>query len=81
VAEHFSGKHNMEIPGWFDYERDGFGPVAHTEDELLHLLETALQDKGEVEQLYLDRMNAAFPFQDTCNCERAFAAIDSLHRA
>jgi glycosyltransferase involved in cell wall biosynthesis len=81
AAEHFSGRHNMELPSWFDYERDGFGPVCRSEAELLPALENTLRGNGAMEKHYRDRVNAAFPFQDTANCERAFAAIDSLRRA
>ena len=32
--EFFSGDHGLE-PGYFEFERDGFGPVASTKEECL----------------------------------------------
>lgn len=65
-------------PGYFDYRRDGFGPVCtqldDTVDELLHLMENGCQMPPE----YLRRVSDFFAFFDDHNCERTYRAIQNL---
>jgi hypothetical protein len=77
-AEHLSGSHNMEVPGWFDYERDGFGPVTEGLPDLLRELELGMVGNGAVDPVHLERIEATFPYRDTGNCERTFRAIRAL---
>ena len=64
--------------GYFDYRRDGFGPVCTTEDALLQALETALQHGMEMPPEYKARVAAFFPLRDTQNCARTYEAICGL---
>jgi len=75
----FSGVHSYQ-KGYFDYRRDGFGPVCTGEDELLDGLENILQEGGRPASRYLERMQATFPFRDGKNCERVWQAILDLDR-
>ena len=65
-------------PGYFDYRRDGFGPVyteaGETVDELIRLI----QSDCRMEDKYLQRVTAFFAFTDEKNCERTFHAIQQL---
>lgn len=73
----YSGTHITQL-GYFDFERDGFGPVATTEPQLLKALEKVLQNNGRPNRTYLKRMKETFPFRDGKNCERVYQAILEL---
>lgn len=64
--------------GYFDYRRDGFGPVCTDEAALLQALERCLQDGARPAPEYLQRMEAFFPLRDDHNCQRTFDAIRNL---
>ena len=64
--------------GYFDFKRDGFGNIAATEDEVVESIRHILENKLNPDDVYLDRMNAFFKFNDTNNCKRNFEAICSL---
>ena len=64
--------------GYFDYRRDGFGPVCTTEEALLQELERAFQSGMQMSPAYKDRVAAFFPLRDTKNCQRIYDAIRSL---
>ena len=64
--------------GYFDFARDGFGPVCTTEDALLQALETALQNGMQMPPEYKARLAAFFPLRDTQNCARTYEAICGL---
>ncbi|HJA12094.1 MAG TPA: CDP-glycerol glycerophosphotransferase family protein [Candidatus Mediterraneibacter merdipullorum] len=61
--------------GYFSYERDGFGPVVETEEELLSELEKALARGCILEPVYEERAERFFERRDRKNCERNFDAI------
>ena len=64
--------------GYFDYDRDGFGPVCRTPEALLAALDACARRDFRMEEQYLRRAQAFFPLRDTHNCERTFDAILSL---
>ena len=59
--------------GYFNYERDGFGPVIYTEKELNKSLFRILE-KG-LEKKYISRNKSFFELKDQKNCERIYNAI------
>lgn len=61
--------------GYFDCERDGFGKVAATEDDVISELQSILQNGAVPDDEYLQRMNSFFKFNDTDNCKRNFEAV------
>uniref|UniRef100_UPI004062A3EB CDP-glycerol glycerophosphotransferase family protein n=1 Tax=Mailhella sp. TaxID=1981029 RepID=UPI004062A3EB len=75
----FSGEHMLQR-GYFDYRRDGFGPVLTVEDKLFEELELLFQRDGRPEACYLERMQKTFAFRDGKNCERVFQAILELDK-
>lgn len=75
--EVFSGSHTYQ-KGYFDYEKDGFGPVVTTEEELLKNLEVVLKNNGEPLEPYATRIQDTFAYRDTNNCERVYQAIVAL---
>ncbi|NTJ43575.1 glycosyltransferase [Agrobacterium larrymoorei] len=73
--EFFGDGHGYKV-GYFDYETDGFGPVATTHDDLLKHTSRALT--GLSDKKYAVRREKTFPHRDGENCARIFAAIKHL---
>ena len=73
----FSGAH-VYTKGYYDYRRDGFGPVVIDENSLLVELEKLLPHGREAQARYLERMERALPVRDGRNCERTYKAILAL---
>ncbi|WP_443090249.1 CDP-glycerol:glycerophosphate glycerophosphotransferase [Basfia succiniciproducens] len=73
----FSGAH-IYSPGYFSYEKDGFGPVVYDELELLHKLESILSGDSPLIEVYKDRIQKTFPLRDGNSCERVYQAIKAL---
>lgn len=61
--------------GYFDYDRDGFGPVAIDHEKCLNEIKAALRRNGAPEQVYIDRIANTFPFRDGKNCERLMSHL------
>lgn len=70
----FGGAHNWR-EGYFEYERDGFGPIVDDEERLLIELESVFVRHGEPEPKYLARMERALPLRDGLACARVFESI------
>lgn len=75
--EFFSGSHTFQS-GYFDYEKDGFGPVCLDQATLINELEKLLAQNARPAPEYLERMTRFFPFRDGKNCERIYQAIQNL---
>jgi CDP-glycerol glycerophosphotransferase (TagB/SpsB family) len=73
-----AGGNASSVPGYFEYERDGFGPVAYDESTLLDYLEQSLRNDGTPSLQYLKRINATFTYHDTSNCKRVFEAAQDM---
>ncbi len=75
--EMYGGRHPSR-PGYFDFERDGFGPVTRDCDALLEELDAILARGAQPAPEYLARMRAALPLRDAQNRARTVAAIEAL---
>lgn len=75
----FSGGHTTS-PGYYDYDRDGFGPVCLDAETLLRELELALARRAVPAPEYLARMERALPLRDGQCCRRTLEAILDLDR-
>lgn len=64
--------------GYFDSNKDGFGNVCKTEDEVIDSVRHILENDLRPDDVYLDRINAFFKFNDTDNCRRVYEAICRL---
>jgi glycosyltransferase involved in cell wall biosynthesis len=73
----FGGSHTYG-QGYFDYDRDGFGPVSFDLSSLLDAVERTLSNDGEFDEEYVVRMLRAFQWRDGRCCERVIEAIDQL---
>lgn len=64
--------------GYFDYRRDGFGPVCKEEKEVLDEIEECLERKMQIQDFYRERIAGFFPMRDDKNCQRTFEAVQTL---
>jgi glycosyltransferase involved in cell wall biosynthesis len=66
--------------GYFDYERDGYGPVTFTAGEAVAALTKTVEAGPEPDPVYLQRIQESFPERDGRCCERVVDAIlESRH--
>lgn len=78
-AQFFQGGHNWR-PGYYDYDRDGFGPVACNEAEFVAQFVEFLQGGAQLLPMYRQRMEQAMPLNDGLACQRTYESILSLTR-
>jgi hypothetical protein len=76
----YGGDHNWR-PGYFDYDRDAFGPVARSADELVVQLVRSAQVGFLPESSFVARMQHALPDANEGACERVYKAILRMERA
>ncbi|TNO58459.1 CDP-glycerol glycerophosphotransferase family protein [Campylobacter jejuni] len=72
--EEFFNSHTYQ-KGYFDYEKDGFGPVVENEENLLKQLENLLQNDCNPFGIYKDNIDLTFAFKDGKCCERIYKVI------
>jgi tetratricopeptide (TPR) repeat protein len=77
--EFFGGNHSYE-KGYFEYKKDGFGPICYKEHEVIDKLSEFIQNEGKPSNKYTRRMKDFFKFHDTNNSKRVFEAIIDLNR-
>ena len=66
--------------GYFDYRRDGFGPVTVTPEDAVQATIDALDHGRTPASPYAERIAATFPERDGRCCERVVAAIRASAR-
>lgn len=69
-------KHYSE--GYFNYEKDGFGPVVTSDEELCKNLSETLLNKSKIKEKYNKRINNFFNKTDRNNCKRIFDEISKV---
>lgn len=74
--ESFYSKHYKR--GYFDIDRDGFGPACRTVDHAVQEIIGVLERNFQLEPRYKQRVDDFFILRDTSNCERAFKVIDTM---
>ncbi|OCG70239.1 hypothetical protein A9G43_08585, partial [Gilliamella sp. Occ3-1] len=77
--EFYSGKHTY-TKGYFDFRKDGFGPVVTKENELIEAIDKIVRNGFIIEQPYISRIKNLYPFRDGKCCERIFQAIKNLDK-
>lgn len=75
----FSGGH-LTAKGYFDYTKDGFGPVCEKESQVFLSLNDILNSNSQMDSDYLQRVNKTFQYQDTNSCERIYKAIINMDK-
>lgn len=64
-------------PSWFDFEREGYGPVTGTLDETLDELERVLSTGCLQQQVYRERIERLFTHHDQDSAQRLVEAIEA----
>lgn len=67
--EYFKGHY---IKGYFDYRRDGFGPVLVGFNDVLEQIRIIINNKFKIEEKYLKNQKMFFPVWDNKNSERIY---------
>lgn len=75
----FSGEHSY-TEGYFDYERDGFGEVEYTLDDVVDRVIEYMKDGCKLKPLYEERINNTFAFNDKDCCKRVIEYIFKLDK-
>ncbi len=66
--------------GFFDYEKDGFGPVCYDYESTVESIIKAMDNECVMTEEYLERRNRFFAFFDGRNCERIYNEILRIHQ-
>ena len=64
--------------GYFDYRRDGFGPVTGTLEETLAEIRKIVERDCTMEEKYRERLDRFFTYRDRGNCDRVYRKITGL---
>lgn len=75
--EFFSGKHTVN-KGYFDYERDGFGEVEYTAEDLVNRIIEYMENDCQLKEKYRERIDRTFSYHDKNNCDRVYQEIRNL---
>jgi CDP-glycerol glycerophosphotransferase (TagB/SpsB family) len=73
--ETFFTQDHSYTKGYFDYERDAFGPVVTTVDALCAWAVACMESGCRMETVYRERAEAFFAFRDRDNCRRVYEAL------
>ena len=71
--EKFREGHYQE--GYFSYADNGFGKVCMKSGELVDAFCTIVDRGMKIDEIYLERINSFFAFEDQSNRERTYRAI------
>ena len=64
--------------GYFDYERDGFGPVITDKEKLVDEIVRYIKKECKMEKKYIDRTKTFYEFNDKNNCKRIHQEIKKI---
>ena len=64
--------------GYFDYERDGFGPIAETGTDAVGALRGVIENGCRMEARYEERVDRFFTLRDSDSAERTTKAIGEM---
>ena len=73
----FFAKHNYS-PGYFDYEKDGFGEVEYDLTGTVNRIIEYLENGCRLKDRYRERIDGFFAFNDRNNCRRVFEKIINI---
>ncbi len=75
-GEYFNNPYTA--PSDFDYEAEGFGPVAYDFESFVTEFEKIIRSNCQMDSLYKDKVDAFFAYRDRNNCERVYKKIKEL---
>ena len=61
--------------GYFDYDKDGFGPVCTDYESSVSEIINCIQNDCKIEDKYLKRIDRFYTFHDKNNCKRVYEEI------
>lgn len=64
--------------GYYDYQEDGFGPICEDSETLLSSLNEIVQRDYHMDEMYVQRCDEFFFFNDRDYCKRNYEAIKKL---
>lgn len=73
--ELFFSKMHCYHNGFFDYDRDGFGEITFTEDELCQKAAAYMREGCKINAVYRERADNFFAFSDHNSCQRVYDAL------
>lgn len=68
-------KEHTYTKGYYDYYNDGFGEVAFEEEKIVELIIDYMKNDCRVKDIYSDRINSFFKYQDRECCRRVYEYI------
>ncbi|HET7026997.1 MAG TPA: CDP-glycerol glycerophosphotransferase family protein [Candidatus Limnocylindrales bacterium] len=74
------GGEHVGRQGYYDYERDGFGPVATEVEAAVDAIVEAIDHGSSPTPMYQRRIDETFPDRDGQACRRVVAAVEELSR-
>jgi CDP-glycerol glycerophosphotransferase (TagB/SpsB family) len=77
-ADQFFSNHIYER-GYFDYEKDAFGPICYNLDETVDEIIKVIDRGFQLKDKYKNRINNFFEYHDTNNSKRVYEAILNLN--
>ncbi|MBR5874953.1 MAG: CDP-glycerol glycerophosphotransferase family protein [Oscillospiraceae bacterium] len=77
--EFYSGGHTQK-KGYFEHERDGFGEVEYTSEDMINRLIEYMENDCKLKDIYNDRINKFFAYNDKNNCQRVYEAIRGIEK-
>ncbi len=66
--------------GYFEYKRDGFGPVCETYEQIMETLIKAIMNGCKLDDEYKNRIENFYAYHDNKNCERIYNEICKLSK-
>lgn len=76
-ADEFSQKQYAESK-YYQYDRDGFGPITDTADEVVQAIEKSHKNNFRMEQKYMERVDSFFKEFGKDHCQKIYKLIDEL---
>ena len=79
IYYHYGKDYHFDVEsGYFDYDEMGFGPVAKTSEELRNDIISCVLHDCEMEDVYKQRVDEFFKFNDHENSKRVYEAIRKM---
>lgn len=76
-AEEFAQNQYAES-SYYQYQRDGFGPIVESVDEVVSTIEESQKNNFQMEKKYIERVNSFFQDFGKDHCEKTYKLIDEL---
>lgn len=71
-------KQHVYVEGYFDYERDGFGPVVYDYKSTVDEIIKSIENDCIIEDEYIERIDQFYKYHDKDNCKRVYDEILKL---